>query len=89
MASTAVCERTQFYVYVLRRSVAVCPPSAAPAACGDPRDRSMFYVGKGTGNRVFEHVAEAIEGPMTPDKLDRIRAIHAAVVDGGCFSAAS
>ena len=60
--STAVCERIQFYVYVLR----------------DPRDRSIFYVGKGTGNRVFQHVDEALESPKATDKLERIRAIHAA-----------
>jgi hypothetical protein len=59
--STAVCERIQFYVYVLR----------------DPRDCSIFYVGKGTGNRVFEHADEAIDSPKATDKLDRIRAIHA------------
>ena len=60
--STAVCERIQFYVYVLR----------------DPRDHTIFYVGKGTGNRVFQHAEEALESPKANDKLDRIRAIHAA-----------
>lgn len=60
--STAVCERIHFYVYALR----------------DPRDRSIFYVGKGTGNRVFEHADEALGSPKATDKLERIRAIHAA-----------
>lgn len=58
----SVIERIGVYVYVLR----------------DPRDGEVFYVGKGTGNRVFAHVGEAIERPNSTDKLDRIRAIHEA-----------
>lgn len=36
-------EKLQNYVYALR----------------DPRDKKIFYVGKGTGNRVFDHFKEA------------------------------
>lgn len=56
----SVVERIGFYVYVLH----------------DPRDHSVFYIGKGTGNRVFAHVGEALDRPTSSDKLDRIRAIH-------------
>jgi len=55
----SVVERLGYYVYVLR----------------DPRDGAVFYVGKGTGNRVFAHANEALEHPTATDKLDHIRAI--------------
>lgn len=46
----------------------------------DPRDQSVFYVGKGTGNRCFAHVAEAREtvADSVGDyaKLTRIRDIE-------------
>lgn len=35
-----------------------------------------FYVGKGEGNRIFDHLNEAISSPSESDKLDRIRAIR-------------
>lgn len=57
----SVIESLGFYVYLLR----------------DPRDGSVFYVGKGAGNRVFGHVRESVESPRTTDKLDRIREITA------------
>lgn len=44
MFSTAVCEKIGFYVYCLV----------------DPRDENIFYVGKGVGNRVFQHAEGAI-----------------------------
>lgn len=28
-------------------------------ALKDPRDRKIFYIGQGVGNRMFEHFAEA------------------------------
>lgn len=59
-----------FYVYALR----------------DPRDKTVFYVGKGVRNRWFDHIAEA---RTTTDganlKLDRIRAIEAAGLEVEAF----
>lgn len=60
--SKAVCERIGYYVYILK----------------DPRNSATFYVGKGTGNRVFQHVAGALTTPHSSDKLDLIREIHTA-----------
>lgn len=42
----------------------------------DPETSEVFYVGKGTGNRVFEHLACALTQPMETEKLERIRAIQ-------------
>ena len=61
----SVVERIGFYVYALR----------------DPRDRSVFYIGKGTGNRVFQHAAAAVTSPLPSDKLDRIREIRSKDMD--------
>jgi uncharacterized protein len=55
----SVVERLGCYVYVLR----------------DPRDGLHFYVGKGTGNRVFAHANRALAITSSTDKLDRIRSI--------------
>lgn len=41
----------------------------------DPDTNSMFYIGKGSGNRVFMHVRDAIEGDESSLKLDKIRDI--------------
>lgn len=46
----------------------------------DPRDQQTFYVGKGYGNRVFQHahgVASDAEQSELGQKLDRIRSIKA------------
>lgn len=67
--SKAVCERIGHYVYILK----------------DPRDNSIFYVGKGTGNRVFNHVDCALTMPHSSDKLDQIRDIHKAGLEVGHF----
>lgn len=55
-----VAEVLAYYVYVLR----------------DPRDRQVFYVGKGVGSRVYAHVAEAAT-LAERRKLTRIREIEA------------
>ncbi len=60
MFSQSVMEQLEYYVYFLR----------------DPINKEVFYVGKGKGNRVFEHVACALTEPTESDKLDRIRAIN-------------
>lgn len=61
MFPQSVVEQIGFYVYILR----------------DPRNRSVFYVGKGVGNRVFQHVQCAVDTPDSSDKLDTIREILA------------
>lgn len=63
--ASAVAERIGCYVYLLI----------------DPRDGQLFYVGKGTGDRCFAHLAEARETPADAvgdyAKLARIREIEA------------
>jgi hypothetical protein len=44
----------------------------------DPRDGATFYIGKGVGRRALHHAQAALSFPDRNDKLDRIRAIHAA-----------
>lgn len=64
--------KLQYYVYALV----------------DPRTDQIFYVGKGVGNRVFQHIAEAENknACSTSEKLDQIRAIHATLdADGKPF----
>lgn len=41
----------------------------------DPRNDEVFYIGKGTGNRVFDHAKDALTSPLKTDKLERIRDI--------------
>jgi len=41
----------------------------------DPRNGETFYVGKGKGNRVFQHAAGEIAEDSTNEKLERIRKI--------------
>ena len=44
----------------------------------DPADGQVFYVGKGRGNRVFQHAIHAeLDKDAVSEKLDRIREIHA------------
>ena len=57
--SQAVCEKIGYDVYVLK----------------DPRNSEIFYIGKGKGNRVFQHVACALETEYESDKLSLIREI--------------
>lgn len=54
----------EFYVYTLT----------------DPRDQSVFYVGKGCGRRMYAHVKEARKGVQSM-KCARIREILAAGLD--------
>lgn len=61
MFSQSVIEKLQYYVYFLQ----------------DPRNDEVFYVGKGTGNRVFQHLSCAVETDGRTEKLDRIREIVA------------
>jgi len=58
--SNSVSERIGYYVYILK----------------DPRNDSIFYVGKGKGNRVFQHVRCALENETENDKYNLIREIH-------------
>lgn len=59
--SQAVCEKIGYYVYVLK----------------DPQTDKIFYIGKGKGNRVFQHILGAIISNSQSDKLDMIRKIGA------------
>lgn len=57
--SQSVIENIAHYVYVLV----------------DPRNNKIFYVGEGQGNRVFNHVQDAIDGDRESLKLETIRDI--------------
>lgn len=57
--SQAVREKIGYYVYVLK----------------DPRNDKVFYIGKGTGNRIFQHILGASSSTLQSDKLDLIREI--------------
>jgi len=59
MFSQSVKEQLKFYVYFLR----------------DPRNGRVFYVGKGQGNRIFNHVDCALETEYSSDKIDVIKSI--------------
>jgi hypothetical protein len=60
-----VAERLGYYIYALR----------------DPRVGEIFYVGKGKGDRAFQHArhAKKVDRQLTDAelKLERIKAIHA------------
>ncbi len=51
----------------------------------DPRDGAVFYVGKGTGGRMFQHEADVRAGRgQNPTKCERISAILAAGLQVRC-----
>lgn len=54
-------EQLGYYVYFLR----------------DPRDQKIFYIGKGSGNRIFDHINCAVEDTDS-EKLNLIRDIQSA-----------
>ena len=63
MFSDEVCNKLAHYVYLLR----------------DPSDQTVFYVGKGVGNRVFDHVTDALKGQGSKsDKIQHIQAVYKA-----------
>jgi hypothetical protein len=59
MFDAQIIEQLGHYVYVLI----------------DPRDELPFYIGKGEGNRVYDHVARELKDPKATDKYDTIRDI--------------
>ena len=42
----------------------------------DPRCETFFYIGKGVGNRIFQHVEDSHESNLETKKLNRIREIE-------------
>ena len=43
----------------------------------DPRNNKIFYIGKGSGNRVFQHCEAALQEDEESLKLNLIRVIFA------------
>lgn len=62
MFTQKVIEELQSYVYALV----------------DPRNDHIFYIGKGKGNRVFQHAENALQENIDGHnlKLETIRSIH-------------
>ena len=57
---TSVIEALQYYVYCLV----------------DPRTNRIFYIGKGSGNRIFNHANDALNDNLSSLKLNIIREIR-------------
>lgn len=69
-----VIEQVDYYVYLLV----------------DPRDKTIFYVGKGSGNRVFQHELDASAEAddrfaCNEKKIQRIREIHSVGLEVGRY----
>lgn len=61
MFSIAITEKIGYYIYCLV----------------DPRNQNIFYIGKGTGNRVFQHANGALNEKFAiTDKISLINEIH-------------
>ncbi|HDX0997833.1 MULTISPECIES: LEM-3-like GIY-YIG domain-containing protein [Pasteurellaceae] len=61
MFSAGIIEKIGYYIYCLV----------------DPRNQNIFYVGKGKGNRVFQHSKGALSGKISEsDKIALINEIH-------------
>ena len=60
--SPEISQKLMFYVYRLV----------------DPRNGETFYVGKGVGNRVFQHSSGVAETDLFDEKIERIRSIQLA-----------
>lgn len=61
MFSTAIIEKIGYYIYCLV----------------DPRNNNIFYIGKGLGNRVFQHAKGALVSNINEnDKISLINDIH-------------
>ena len=60
--SAEIIEQLKFYVYRLV----------------DPRNGETFYVGKGVGNRVFQHAQGILDSDKFSEKIERIRDIQIA-----------
>ena len=61
MFSTAIIEKINYYIYCLV----------------DPRNQNIFYIGKGIGNRVFQHARGALTCKTNEnDKISLINDIH-------------
>ncbi len=62
MFTLDIINQINWYVYALR----------------DPCTNTIFYIGKGKGNRVFQHASDALDKPgVETEKLDTIRRILA------------